>query len=486
MLAARASCTVAAAAIGRRRRRARSTTPEIHALIDTLRPSPRRSSSTAIPPIGGRSRPSRTRLAIPRAAIPRARSRACGSRRRPSARVLIQTAGAPARPLGVLGPDRLHGRATCGRRARAQHGPRRLAISHRRAAAAPPPFCSQDWEHSELAIGSAVEVRMPYAALDAVLPASMQGKLMGAARAAGCACGPAPSTTPPVLRRDRLRRGRRELPPRHHAVCARPAAPARRRAVHGGSQSAPGPLVRRPGSFHASGATADTGATTCTRPTTRCTPIPVASTSLADNFSFGEPILAPAAGTVFSLDSARPDHPPYGYFANPGAPNFLFLEIPGDLGLLFTHSKQGSIPFAQGNPVPPGAFVGASETRGQPPGRTCTTAQRRPGAVRQGPARISNAAVGLNPTASDPWRRDVPSWGIREGYFVLPEPGFPARSGSPLGVALLARPAAARSRFLPRSSAASSAPPVASPAVAPGSGRSVPSCWSRPRERSTR
>jgi hypothetical protein len=39
------------------------------------------------------------------------------------------------------------------------------------------------------------------------------------------------------------------------------------------------------------------------------------------------------------------------------------------------------------------------------------------------PLGISNAKVGLNPTINDPWRRDLASWGIREGFFVLPEPG---------------------------------------------------------------
>ena len=52
------------------------------------------------------------------------------------------------------------------------------------------------------------------------------------------------------------------------------------------------------------------------------------------------------------------------------------------------------------------------------------------------PLGISDAHVGLNPTAVDPWRRDLASWGIREGFFVLPEPR--ADLVFVVGVALLA------------------------------------------------
>lgn len=43
----------------------------------------------------------------------------------------------------------------------------------------PADYCSLAWEHATFAVGSAVEVRIPYAALDAALPPAMQGKLTG-------------------------------------------------------------------------------------------------------------------------------------------------------------------------------------------------------------------------------------------------------------------------------------------------------------------
>jgi len=45
----------------------------------------------------------------------------------------------------------------------------------------------------------------------------------------------------------------------------------------------------------------------------------------------------------------------------------------------------------------------------------------------------------LNPMSVDPWRRTLPSWGIREGFFALPEPGGAAliRVGA-VGIGVLA------------------------------------------------
>jgi hypothetical protein len=87
--------------------------------------------------------------------------------------------------------------------------------------------------------------------------------------------------------------------------------------------------------------------------------------------------------------------------------------------------KQGSIPFAPGAPVAAGALagrVGNSGYSGWPHLHLgADTIPAQPGGVAI-PLGITNANVGLNPTTNDPWRRTVASWGIREGYFVLPEP----------------------------------------------------------------
>ena len=63
------------------------------------------------------------------------------------------------------------------------------------------------------------------------------------------------------------------------------------------------------------------------------------------------------------------------------------------------------------------------------------------------PLGVAWTPVGLNPTASDPWRRTLPAWGLREGFFVLPEPGgVPALLAGAAALAWLGR---RRARLLP-------------------------------------
>jgi hypothetical protein len=297
-----------------------------------------------------------------------------------------------------------------------------------------PPFCSFDWDQSEFAIGSAVEIRVPYAALDAVLPPAMQGRLTGGgarswlrvqtytvdydpfyadygAAVASFRLVATPYTLDPPL------------PPGGDSETALP-------------NPLPGLWYVGQGAFthgtHAGYWGYDLHKTdNALHPES-----PPGSTNLTDNFSFGQPILAPVAGTVYSLENTMPDHPPYDY-SDPGPPNFLFLEIPGNLGLLFSHTKQGTIPYAQGNSVSAGAFmgrVGHSGSTSWP--HLHYGAEEIDNGFQSHPLGISNAKVGLNPTANDPWRRDVVSWGIREGFFVLPEPGVPPAIA--LGAAVLA------------------------------------------------
>ena len=146
---------------------------------------------------------------------------------------------------------------------------------------------------------------------------------------------------------------------------------------------------------------------------------PPGSTDNTDNYSFGKQILAPLAGTVFSLENDEPDIPAYTGGATPS--NFMFLEIPGDVGLLFSHTKLGSIPQAPLDPVGAGAVIGAVGNSGAP----FTWAHLHYEAqdlIAPGfpslPMAFTDVEVGLNPTQSDPWRRHVGTWGVREGFLV--------------------------------------------------------------------
>jgi hypothetical protein len=307
-------------------------------------------------------------------------------------------------------------------------------------AAPPPDYCSAAWEHATVAIGTAVEVRIPYAQLDAVLPAAMQGKLTGSGARPFVRVHPHTVDYPPpnffyTEIDDGAAVGSYRLVTTPYALdSALPAGGSPFTAV---ANPLPGLWYIGQGGFTNGSHTGYWGYDFNRVDNAMQWESPVGSTNLADNLSFGELILAPAAGIVASVANANPDHPIGQY--GPNDANFLWLEIPGSKGILLTHVKQGSIPFAPGASVATGVLagrVGNSGYSGWPHLHLgADTIPGQPGGVAI-PLGITNANVGLNPTANDPWRRTVPSWGIREGYFVLPEPR--ADLVFVVGVALLA------------------------------------------------
>ena len=122
---------------------------------------------------------------------------------------------------------------------------------------------------------------------------------------------------------------------------------------------------------------------------------------------------------MFSLENAQPDIAPRspGPIATP--PNFVSLEVGGDVGLLFSHIRQGTIPLAQGQAVATGAplgQVGHSGSNSWP--HLHLEAQDIANGFSSLPLAIRNAEVRLNPVSNDPWLRHVGAWGIREGMFV--------------------------------------------------------------------
>jgi hypothetical protein len=344
--------------------------------------------------------------------------------------------------------------------------------------APPPDYCSMAWEHATVGIGSAVEVRIPYAELDAVLPAAMQGKLTGSGARPFVRVHPHTIDYPPpnyyyTEIDDGAAAASYRLVTTPYALDA--ALPAGGSPFTAVPDPLPGLWYVGQGSFTHGSHSGYWGYDLNKVDNALHIESPVGSTNLADNFSFAQPILAPVAGTVSSVASANPDLP-IGQYGNPSDANFLFLAIPGNVGLLFTHMKQASTPFSQGNAVAAGAFVGRVGNSGYSGWPHLhfggDTIPAQPGGVGI-PLGITNANVGLNPTASDPWRRTVASWGIREGYFVLPEPDLAPAFAA--GVAALAALAQLRAFIRRRRNAASRAAPHASASGAFGSGRNVPS-----------
>lgn len=134
--------------------------------------------------------------------------------------------------------------------------------------------------------------------------------------------------------------------------------------------------------------------------------------------SFGQPITAPVAGIVRAVDSANDDLPPRSSAV--GNPNFVFMEIAGDVALFFDHLKKDTITAQPDQPVAAGELLGQVGHSGSNTwphlhlsAETFSTAVTRPLAHTE-------VEVGLNPVTADPWLRWLPSWALREGMFVRP------------------------------------------------------------------
>ena len=313
------------------------------------------------------------------------------------------------------------------------------------------------WDGTDIAIGAAVEIRVPYAALEAVLPASMQGQLTGTGARPwvrvstysttftggfaevdqGASVGSFRLVTTPYVLDS-------ALPPGGAPFTALPPPLSGLHYVYQGGFN---PLTH-PDFFGYDLFVADGSL----RPES-----PVGSAVLTDNYSYGDSIRAPVAGTMSLVENAQPDCTPYSG-AGCTFPNSAFLEIPGDLGLLFSHTIPGSIPFAASDPVAAGEVVGEIGNSGiffswPHLHYEAQDVPSLPTLVRE-PMGFTDVCVGLNPTADDPWRRcNLASWGIREGYFVQKSPSvpIPGSVGPLLALVILAAAAAIRPGRVARS-----------------------------------
>jgi murein DD-endopeptidase MepM/ murein hydrolase activator NlpD len=272
-------------------------------------------------------------------------------------------------------------------------------------------------------------VRIPYAQLDPVLPTSMQGQLSGAAARSWLRVMPFTldiSTFASVDRGAAAASFRLVSTPN----ALDPALPP----GGGATVSIPSPLSGQwyvgQGAFglfsHAS-----TRAYDLHRVNAELHPSdPFESPNNSDYPSFGEPVTAPVAGTVFSVDGAQPDLPPLTFTAPPTPPNFVFLDIGGSIGLLFSHLQAGSVSLAPGAAVAAGAPLGNVGHSGSTSwSHLHLDAQDISAGFATRPIALTQVRVGLNPVPDDPWARRLASWGIREGFLVeaLP-PSVPSAS----------------------------------------------------------
>jgi hypothetical protein len=139
-----------------------------------------------------------------------------------------------------------------------------------------------------------------------------------------------------------------------------------------------------------------------------------------DSYSWNQPIIAPADGTVYFVRADTPDHPPSsdGDIAANLNPNQVALQLRTGIIVGVWHCKQDSIEVGLGDTVKAGreiARVGDSGTSSDPHLHLeCFDESWEHGV----PFKLQNVTVSINPDENDPWRRVESSWQPCEGYFV--------------------------------------------------------------------
>lgn len=147
---------------------------------------------------------------------------------------------------------------------------------------------------------------------------------------------------------------------------------------------------------------------------------PPESPANEDYYNWDEPAFSPVAARVIESFNQSPDGSPLD---NPPAPpppdNRVLLDLGNNVGLSLRHFRQGSVAVNAGDTVASGDFLGSvgdSGDSGAPhmhmmfvelPHDTATL-----------PLALTKVRVSINSTANDPWARDLAVWEPRESFFV--------------------------------------------------------------------
>jgi hypothetical protein len=136
--------------------------------------------------------------------------------------------------------------------------------------------------------------------------------------------------------------------------------------------------------------------------------------------SFGQTVRATVPGTVYSLENGQPDIPPLAGGSTPA--NFVYLDAGNDRAVLFTHLKQGTVAVTPSQSLAPGTVVGQVGNSGSPFSwpHLHLGAEHFLGGAPGVPIAFREVEVGLNPVTADPWLRWLETWDLREGYFTRP------------------------------------------------------------------
>jgi Peptidase family M23 len=141
---------------------------------------------------------------------------------------------------------------------------------------------------------------------------------------------------------------------------------------------------------------------------------PVFGFANEESYSWGEPVFAPASGRVRRAYYSTPDK-----WDPRAADNHVLLDLGDDVGLALGHLKQASLMVAPGDRVRTGMLLGRVGNSGNSNGPHLHLALLRLSREWETmPIILNRVRVGLNPGADDPWVRELAEWVPREGVFV--------------------------------------------------------------------
>jgi hypothetical protein len=278
----------------------------------------------------------------------------------------------------------------------------------------------QYWADSELAVGGAIEARIPYAALAAALPEAMAEDL-SAASARGWVRVRAFSSHPITFERlDRAIVASYRLAPTPFPLDP-PRPVAAGPAVEIGMPLAglwwigQGPFTQ---GSHAGGWAWDLSRVDAEL--RESDPDPGSANS--DYFAFGRAVRAPVSGRVRFARGTEPDQPPRALPPPGSLSNLVQIDAPGDRSVSLFHLRQASVPVSAGEEVGEGQLVG--EVGNSVPAYSWPhlhlQAEAPAGGSELQPIALREVEVQINPGDSDPWERRLASWEPREGMLVRP------------------------------------------------------------------
>jgi murein DD-endopeptidase MepM/ murein hydrolase activator NlpD len=264
---------------------------------------------------------------------------------------------------------------------------------------------------SQLAIGDAVEARIPYAALAPHLPAEMASALSGPDARSWMRV----QAFSPV---DRAVAASYRLKPTPYPLDSPRPAPAGPALEM--SMPLAGPWLISQGPFsqgsHTGAWAYDLGRVDAEL----LEDDPHPGTENAHYYAFGATVRAPVAGSVRFARGSEPDRPPRTDPPPGSLSNLVQIDVSPESSVSLYHLRQGSVAVNAGEGVVAGQIIG--QVGNSVPGWSWPhlhlQAEAPAGGPELQPIALREVEVQLNPGDADPWERRVASWEIQEGLLV--------------------------------------------------------------------